>query len=368
MTHGPRMPTRPTVANNDYAQTVAASIIKQLEDGTAPWVKPWEPSDQRFIPYNATTGKDYQGGNALWLMVTAESKGYADARWMTYKQAQAIDAQVMKGERGTLIQYIKKFDRVPIENEQGQPVRDGEGKPLYRTVELDRPRVFSAVVFNAEQISGLPRIEARPTMPAWERHQAAERIMDHSGVPIAYRSGDRAFYSLTNDAITMPERVQFKTPDQFYATALHELGHATGHPSRLNRPDLGTPFGSASYAREELRAEIASLMMADRMGIGHDPGQHAAYVGGWVKALKEDPREIFRAASDAEKIKIYLTDLQQDRKATQLIVAMESGAAAPEQSYWRRQVESGRQIQAREAAARPQAEHLAIDRAAISTR
>lgn len=364
------------MANNDYAQTVAASIIKQLEDGTAPWVKPWEPSDQRFIPYNATTGKDYQGGNALWLMVTAESKGYADARWMTYKQAQAIDAQVMKGERGTLIQYIKKFDQVPIENEQGQPVRDGEGKPLYRTVELDRPRVFSAVVFNAEQISGLPRIDARPTMPAWERHQAAERIMDHSGVPIAYRSGDRAFYSLTNDAITMPERVQFKTPDQFYATALHELGHATGHPSRLNRPDLGTPFGSASYAREELRAEIASLMMADRMGIGHDPGQHAAYVGGWIKALKEEPREIFRAAADAEKIAGYLTDLRQERKAsltettTAATVATPptAPAATPEQAYWQRAAERGRAIQAETAAARTPAERAATNDSVVAAR
>ena len=209
----------------DYAQTVAASIVKQLEDGTAPWVKPWEPSGLRFIPYNATTGKDYQGGNAIWLMAVAEMKGYSDPRWTTYKQAQSLDAQVMKGEKGTLIQYFKKFDRVPVKDEQGRPVKDAEGNPIYRSVELERPRVFSAVVFNAEQIAGMPKIEARPALAEWERHAAAEQIMTHSGVPIIYRPGDRAFYAVAQDRVTMPERDQFKTADRFYSTALHELGH-----------------------------------------------------------------------------------------------------------------------------------------------
>ncbi|MCF3948274.1 ArdC family protein [Acidiphilium iwatense] len=354
---GIRTATRLTVAN-DYAQTVAASIVRQLEQGTAPWVKPWEPSGHRFIPYNAVTGKDYQGGNAVWLMVTAEDKRYGDARWMTYKQAQSVDAQVMRGERGTLIQYIKKFDREPVHDEQGRLVKDAEGKLVYRVVELDRPRVFSAVVFNADQVSGLPKIEARPTMPEWERHQAAERIMDNAGVQITYKPGDRAYYVVSEDRITMPERAQFKMPDGFYATSLHELGHATGHPSRLNRPDLGAPFGSESYAREELRAEIASLMMADRLGIGHDPSQHAAYVGNWIKALQQEPREIFRAASDAEKIAGYLTTLQH-QKAVQGTAADARQADAPERGYWQKAIESGRQIQAKEAAARPEAERQA---------
>lgn len=343
----------------DYAQTVAASIIKQLEEGTAAWVKPWEPSNQRFIPYNAATGKDYQGGNALWLLATAEMKGYSDARWMTYKQAQGLDAQVMKGERGTLIQYFKKFDRIPVSDEQGQPVTDPAGQPIYRAVELDRPRVFSAVVFNAEQIAGLVKIEARPAMPEWERHQAAETIMRNSGVPIIHRPGDRAFYMISMDRITMPDRPQFKNADGFYATALHELGHASGHPSRLNRPGVGSPFGSEEYAREELRAEIASLMIADRLGVGHDPSQHAAYVGGWIKALQKDPREIFRAASDAEKIATYLTALQQARKVEQGEGRADVQVVDPDRAYWQRAVESGRAIRAAEEMARPEAERQA---------
>jgi len=137
--------------------------------------------------------------------------------------------------------------------------------------------------------------------PEWERHAQAETILANSGVPIRHVAGDRAFYRLAEDTITMPERTQFGTGDRYYATALHELGHATGHPSRLAR-DLAHPFGSEGYAREELRAEIGSLMLGEQLGIGHDPSQHVAYVASWIKVLEKDPREVFRAAADAEKI------------------------------------------------------------------
>ena len=109
----------------------------------------------------------------------------------------------------------------------------------------------------------------------------------------------------------------------YYATALHEVGHATGHPSRLNREDLGHPFGSEAYAREELRAEIASLMLGEQLGIGHDPGQHVAYVGSWIRALENDPREIFRAAADAEKITTLVRSFEREHEQQ-----TESGAGA----------------------------------------
>ncbi|MDT7953494.1 MAG: zincin-like metallopeptidase domain-containing protein, partial [Acetobacteraceae bacterium] len=149
-------------------------------------------------------------------------------------------------------------------------------------------------------------------MSEWERHQKAEAILANSGVPIRHVPGDRAFYRLTEDTITLPERGQFPSGDGYYATALHELGHATGHPSRLAR-DMAHPFGSEGYAREELRAEIASLMLGEQLGIGHDPGQHVAYVGSWIKALQQDPREIFRAAADAEKITKLVRSFELER-------------------------------------------------------
>lgn len=288
---------------NEYVESVAASIIKQLENGTAPWVKPWKPGE-RYMPYNAVSGKNYQGMNTVWLMSVAEAKGYDDARWMTYKQATRLDAQVNRGEKGTLVQYWRFQDEAIQRDNEGKPILDDEGKPKKTLILLDRPQVKTAVVFNANQITGLSPI-IRPAMNAWERHAEAEAILNDSGAKIQHVSGDRAFYRPSSDSITLPLRDQFATADSYYATALHELGHWTGHSTRLNR-DLAHPFGSEAYAKEELRAEIASLMLGEQLAIGHDPGQHSAYIKSWIKVLKEDPKEIFRAAADAEKITKYL--------------------------------------------------------------
>jgi putative DNA primase/helicase len=301
----------------DYVDQVASSIIRQLKEGTAPWQKPWKPGE-RFMPYNLTTGNEYHGVNAMWLMSRAETWGFGDARWITFRQAQEQDAHVRKGEKGTPIQFWKWQGLEPVRDTNGKPVVDQEGQPVREMVRYERPRVWSAVVFNADQINGLPPAPVRPVLPEWERHERAETILTNAGVPIRHTRGDRAFYRLNEDTITLPERGQFPSGDRYYATALHELGHATGHPSRLAR-DLAHPFGSEGYAREELRAEIGSLMLGEQLGIGHDPAQHVAYVGSWIKALEQDPREIFRAAADAEKITklIRSFELVQEHSADQ---------------------------------------------------
>lgn len=292
----------------EYAEEVAARIIEQLEQGTAPWQKPWLPGELR-LPYNPTTGKEYRGMNSLWLHM----QGHGDPRWMTYNQAAAEGAQVRRGSKGAHIVYWKFSEERKATDDQGRPVIDPDtGKQKTVTVQLERPRSFMAVVFNGSQIDGLPPLEARPTGPEPERHARAEAILANSGADIRHEPGDRAFYRLITDSITLPERNQFPTADSYYATALHELGHWTGHPARLDR-DLGHPFGSEKYAREELRAEIASLMLGERLEIGHDPSHHAAYVGSWIKALKDDPKEIFRAASDAERITGYVMDFEQEQ-------------------------------------------------------
>lgn len=292
-------------------EVVAERLIEQLEQGTAPWQKPWQPGELR-LPYNPTTGKEYRGMNTLWLHM----QGHGDPRWMTYKQAAAEGAQVRKGEKGTPIVYWKFSDEQKAVDEQGRPILDANGKPTTISVQLERPRAFTAVVFNAAQIDGLPPLEARPVGPESARHARAKAILANSGAKIQHVPGDRAFYRPVTDSITLPERRQFNTADGYYATALHELGHWTGHPSRLDR-DLSHPFGSQGYAREELRAEIASLMLGERLDIGHDPGHHAAYVGSWIKVLKEDPREIFRAASDAERISGYVMGVEQEQTRAQ---------------------------------------------------
>ncbi|MFS2012030.1 zincin-like metallopeptidase domain-containing protein [Azospirillum sp. CT11-132] len=297
------------MASNEFVQTVAATIIDQLKEGTAPWIKPWKPGE-RHLPYNPTTGNEYRGANTLWLMAMGQARGYGDPRWMTYNQAQDTGAQVRKGEKGTRVQYWKWQGLEPLLGQDGKPVTGEDGQPLKQMVRYERPRVLSAVVFNAAQIDGLPAAEAKPALPEWQRHEQAERLLSAGDPKILHQAGNRAFYSPVWDHIVLPERSQFPNADGFYATALHEKGHWTGHSSRLDR-DLSHPFGSSGYAREELRAEIASMVLGQQLEIGHDPGQHVAYIGTWIEALQEDPREIFRAAADAEKIVKHLNGLGQ---------------------------------------------------------
>ncbi len=286
-----------------FHEVVAEKLIEQLKAGTAPWQKPWAAGEFGSMPMNPTTGNRYKGINSLQLMM----QGHSDPRWMTYNQANALDAQVRKGEKSTMIQYWK-FSEERIKKEDGKPVLDAKGNKVKETVLLERPKCFHAYVFNAEQIDGLPAITRKEQ--TWDAVERAEHILQASGARITHAAGDRAFYRSSTDSITMPERSQFPSADNYYATALHELGHWTGHPSRLDR-DLSHPFGSEGYAKEELRAEISSMILGNELGIGHDPGQHVAYVGSWIKALQEDPLEIFRAAADAEKIQAFVLAFEQ---------------------------------------------------------
>jgi len=292
-----------------FHHKVAEKLIEQLEQGVAPWQKPWQSTE--FLPYNASTGQRFRGVNVLQLM----SEGRSDARWMTYNQAQAIGAQVKKGEKGTVVQYWKYEEERVKRDEQGNPLKDKDGKSIKESVRLQRGRVFQAVVFNAEQIEGLPPPPPKPEL-SWNPLERAEQILAASGATIKHAPGNRAFYRPSDDSITLPEKAQFPSADGYYATALHELGHWTGHESRLAR-DIKHPFGSTAYAKEELRAEIASMMLGQELGIGHDPSQHASYVGSWIKVLKDDPQEIYRAASDAEKIQSFVLALEHKQELTQ---------------------------------------------------
>lgn len=291
-----------------FHEQVAENLIEQLKKGTAPWQKPWQPGDlQAALPFNPTTAKRYRGINSLNLM----SRGFTDPRWLTYKQAEGVSANVRKGQKSTPVQYwLFTEDRIKTD-EHGVPMLDGEGQPIKIQVKLERPRVFYAAVFNAEQIDNLPEWVIKA--PDWDPLERAETLLQRSQAIIRHGEIDRAFYRPAADSIHLPHKYQFPTPGDYYATALHELGHWSGHESRLNR-DLSHPFGSEGYAKEELRAEIASLMLSGELGIGHDPGQHVAYVGAWIKALQEDPLEIFRAAADAEKIREFVLGLSNQQE------------------------------------------------------
>jgi antirestriction protein ArdC len=169
-------------------------------------------------------------------------------------------------------------------------------------------------VFNAKQIEGIPEWTPKQ-WTVFEVVEAAERILNNCGATVRHDQADHAFYNRSSDSIHLPPKHAFKDAASYYGTALHEAAHSSGHPSGLNRATLTESyrFGDISYAKEELRAELASVFLAAERGIPHDPEQHAAYLGAWIKTLKEDKHEIFRAAHGASRAADFLLALERDR-------------------------------------------------------
>ena len=272
----------------DPMHEFADRIVSALEKGVKPWVRPWDPDKAGGPqgPLNPVTGKHYHGVNVLILGMDFRAFQSGDPRWMTYQQAQEKRWQVRKGERSTTIFFTKPYQ---VEDEEAD-----EGKRTIRVLK-------HYAVFHASQIDGIPPYNAPTVEEApWTRPEAADIILKNSGALVRI-GGDRAFYSPATDHIQLPPEHAFQGPPEFAATALHELAHWTGHPSRLAR-DLQNRFGSAAYAMEELRAELSSAFVAAELGIPTDIPHHASYIASWVKPLKEDKREIFRAAADAQRI------------------------------------------------------------------
>ncbi len=280
----------------NYRKELTEKIIQALNEGTAPWIKPWDESKIQFgMPYNAVSERPYHGGNCLWL----QCQPFDDPRWCTYKQAQQQGWQVSKGEKATVVEYWQWDEQK--KDEYGQMVR----------VKLEHPRVFYAHIFNVQQMKDVPALEPVQGYQ-WQPEEAADLILRQANPRLFHDQQNRAFYSPMKDEIHLPAKELFPSAKAYYATALHELGHWTGHQSRLSR-DLINQFGSQEYAREELRAELSSFFLSVRIGIPHDPGQHAAYIGSWIQALREDHNEIFRAAKDAEQIAEFLLQFQNEK-------------------------------------------------------
>lgn len=285
-------------------EEVAEKLISALEKGTSPFQKPWSDDSRLFeFPYNPVTNKPYKGINTWWLALQSES----DPRWMTFKQAQSQGWSIAKGAKAKdIVFFSHTSERIKLD-ENKKPMLDKDGKKIKVTVLLDTPIITTAKVFNAKDVVGIPPIDLKEKFE-WNDHKALNSLIKNSGVKISH-GGNEAYYSPNSDRIQMPQKAQFPKAENYYSILLHEMAHWTGHHQRLNRNMTGG-FGSADYAKEELRAEIASLMIESRFGLPHDFDRHASYVNSWIKALKNDPIEIFRASSDAQKISDYVLDFQ----------------------------------------------------------
>ncbi|WP_082462700.1 ArdC family protein [Sphingobium sp. Leaf26] len=298
---------------------VTAKIVAQLEEGRFPWVQPWASSGTDMaqgalapgLPRNALTARLYSGVNILILWGAAIEKGYPSQSWMTFKQARDAGGCVSKGEKGTTVVYADRFTP-EAEKEKARTT----GEDAKSVAFLKR-----FTVFNLSQCEGLrPGLAAEPT-PLAEREivPLAESVIAASGVDFRI-GGDNAFYMPSLDMVQVPPQPAFYEQINYYRTCLHELTHATGHPSRLDR-NLKNGFGSKDYAREELIAEMGSAFLCAALGIVPTV-RHADYIGSWLEVLRADNRAIFRAAGAASKAAEWL--LSRHREASEdLDIAIE---------------------------------------------
>ena len=280
----------------DLYASVTERIITALEAGTPPWICPWHGVGVDARPANATSGRPYRGINVLLLNLRAMVDGFAHSRWLTFQQALAVGGHVRRGEQGTQVVFFKlhEVDK-PGAAHPGADDADRRVVPLLRAF----------TVFNVEQVDGLPEpLAARSPAPAgWEPLQVAEDILGASGAVVRH-GGSRAFYMPDADLIQLPPQTALDCAGDYYATALHELTHWTGHASRCNRP-LGRRQGIDAYAFEELVAEMGAAFLTDHCGIVGRL-QHASYIASWLQALRGDKRLIFTAAAQAQKAADYL--------------------------------------------------------------
>lgn len=289
-------------------EKLSAAFMAALQEEQLPWHACW--SNQR--PQNAVTGRAYRGINNLYLSLIAEERGYTDPRWCTFNQANDKGWRVKKGEHSTPVEYWAKYDPAQKKllswSEAEQLLRDDP--EAAQRLEL---RCYFARVFNAAQIKGIPPMTQQHTTDIGDLRSQRDTLLHN--MSLSYREqGDRAYYSPLTDTVTLPPEGSFEDPYGYMCTILHECGHATGHPSRLNRP-LAGDYGSPDYAREELRAEIASAFTAQELGIDMPEAAlkkhtdlHKAYIQAWVSILQEQPDELFAAIKDANSIADYLIE------------------------------------------------------------
>jgi len=297
----------------DVFQEITDRIAAQLESGVRPWSKPWTTKAGGFaadLPHNIE-GRPYRGANVFWLWLQADAKGYETPLWLTFKQCTARGGKIIKGEKGTPV-FFWKIGKV-------EDKATGEERKSFL--------VRQYFVWNIAQTEGvkLPKAQAVAPrdVPEPERIEAAETLLAATGCDIRH-GGDRAFYSPTFDRVQLPARDDFLTVDGYYSTAFHEVGHWTGHKSRLDR-EYGKRFGDEAYAFEELVAELTSAFVCASQGFASvDRPDHASYIGNWLRVLKDDKRAFVTAAGAAQKAadlilgKVFKVEAEEEAPAEEI--------------------------------------------------
>ena len=276
---------------------IVEQVIQDIQAG-----KPffWDCEHYGKPAHNIAQGNLYHGLNRMRLIIASKENQFTDSRWGTYQQAQARGWQVRKGEKGSHIEWWS-FSKT----EKG--IDPATGEETRKDVRLDRPMVKSYVVFNASQMDNVP-LEHPITIDESQKNAYMENLLKNSEAKIFFDESYRNYYQPIQDEIHVLPREKFRTLDAFYATCVHEIAHSTGHKSRLDR-NLMTGGDQEEYAKEELRAELTSMFIAQDWGLAFDEKHyqsHEAYLQSWAKVLKDDPNELYRAASKAQEMADYI--------------------------------------------------------------
>lgn len=291
----------------DVKQEVTNRIIEVLERGTQDLNQILVRGSAGGMPRNGATGAEYRGSNILCLWIAQMCKGYSSNVWLTYKQAQAMGAQVRKGEEATLCAYFDK-KQINVEAAEGQPEEGDEGKRFYAYCK-------PFYLFNVEQIDNLPE-HLNPSdkvNASIAPIEDIEAFISKTGAQFSV-DGFKMCYSPTNDVISLPAIEHFTSVENYYNVKLHELSHWTGHESRLNRT-YGKRFGDRAYACEELTAEICGAVLAGRFGIFDATLEnHASYIESWIECLKADKNAVFTMSKAAFEAYDFLVGLQAEAR------------------------------------------------------
>jgi antirestriction protein ArdC len=275
-------------------ELVTNAIIEGLQKGVIPWRRPWSVMQA----HNPASHTVYKGINSILLSMAP----YSDPRWLTFKQATERNGSVRKGEKGTPVVFWKRFQITDKET--------GDEKTV--------PLLKHFYVFNVEQIDGLglPPLTKREVEPIEVCESLVEGMPNK---PHISHGGNRACYSPSLDSVAMPNPYAFESMAEYYGTLFHELGHSTGHATRLNRPDVTNSdgFGNEGYSREELVAELCSAFLCQVVGLDNDTEQTQAYINGWLTKLKYDPKMVVWAAGKASAAADYIQGKRYDSETSE---------------------------------------------------
>jgi antirestriction protein ArdC len=259
----------------NFYDDITNKIIAELEAGRFPWAQPWgTPSAkaQLAMPKNVSTSRIYSGINVLILWGAVIEHGYSGQSWLTFRQTLALGGHVRRGERGTTVVYADRF--VPDEAKRRAAQNGEEARAI--------PFLKRFTVFNTDQVDDLPAdiATAAPPPRPGSIEPRVEALIKATGIDFRI-GGNRAYYSISDDYVQVPPPVAFFEPINWHRTALHEMSHAVGHSSRLNR-DMTGSFGSRKYAFEEIVAEISAAVCCASLGITPTV-RHADYIGSWLE-------------------------------------------------------------------------------------